>query len=259
MGAAATAVGVCVAMALVPGLCHAKPAPCPGAPPILVAAPFPDDAAAVCATVARASPRLAACGLEQSRLLTIRVVREITHPVAGCMAQYDCRDDSIAVTAPDALPGILMPDSLWRRIPTGALFASLVVHELAHAFLDRTDCPATPCLADHGYTAFALQIDALNAADRAAILKGSGLADPGETGRLHAFTARVNPGCFAQAAWLHFSQPGNGCAFAGELVAGTRTLWVDPDLPGRAASQSLVSTTSNSRSEAPRACSSAAW
>ncbi|MGC9419515.1 MAG: DUF6639 family protein [Rhodovulum sp.] len=215
-------------MALVPGFARAAPVPCPGDPLISVDAEVPEDAVVVCETVARARPRLADCRLEQTRPLTIRVVPEITHALVGCMAQYHCHDDSISVTAPAALPGVLVPDSIWRRIAPRALFESLIVHELAHAFLDQSECPATLCLTDHEYIAFALQIDALGAADRAAILEGNGIADPGDTGRLNGFIARMDPGYFAQAAWLHFSQPGNCCDFVGDLVQGTGTLWVDP-------------------------------
>ncbi|TCP40834.1 DUF6639 family protein [Rhodovulum marinum] len=228
MGAAATAVGICIALAIWTGPGRAAPHSCPGDPLISVEAESPDDAAAVCAAVARARPRLDACNLHQAQPLTIRVLPQITHALTACMAQYHCHDDSISVTAPRALPSILAPDSIWRRITPQALFDSLIVHELVHAFLDQAECSGTPCLADHEYIAFALQIDALEPADQAAILDGNGIDDPDNTGRLNGFIARMDPGYFAQAAWLHFSQPDNGCAFVGDLVRGKRTLWVDP-------------------------------
>jgi len=204
----------------------AEGAPCTDAGLLLVEDATDEERAQICDVVRRARPRLAECHLRQSRALTIRVVDRIAHPFESCMAQYDCREKVISVTDPEKLPEMLATDSIWRRIAPAALFDSLIVHELAHAFLDQTECLPMPCLADQEYIGYALQIDALDEADRAAILAGNRIGDPADTGRLNDFMALAGPNHFAQAAWLHFSLPGNGCAFVGELVDGTVSLSV---------------------------------
>ncbi|WP_175566881.1 DUF6639 family protein [Rhodovulum sp. ES.010] len=201
---------------------------CPGDPLISVVAASDELAFRVCETVARVRPALAACHLRQVRALAIDVVPKITHPNAGCIAQYDCRDERTAATDPAALPDVLGPDSIRRRIAPEALFDSLIVHELVHAFLDQSDCQRQPCLTEHEYIAYALQIDTLNPADRRAILESHRITDPADPRRLNDFMLAAAPDHFAQAVWLHFSQPGNGCAFVGDLVRGVRTLRVDP-------------------------------
>ncbi|MEX5728845.1 hypothetical protein Ga0609869_002198 [Rhodovulum iodosum] len=198
--------------------------PCSGDPRITVEAERPAIMAAACDAVARARPRLAACHLDQSRPLVIRVVDETQHLDEACLAYYDCRDDSISVSGPDALSRSLKHDSIWARIAPAALFDSLITHELAHAFLDQTECTGVPCYADHEYIAYALQIDGLSPEDRARVLDGHKVRLPVDPMGLNEFTVLSAPGYFAQAAWLHFSAPDNGCAFVEKLIEGTDTL-----------------------------------
>lgn len=202
---------------------------CPDDPRISVEAPASALAARVCAAVARARPPLAACHLTQARPLTVHAVAGLTHPNAACMGIYDCRDDSIAVSSPAALSELVAPGSIWARIAPEALFDSLIVHELAHAFLDQADCKGETCDADHEYIAYALQIDSLSPADRATVLEGHKLRLPIDPIRLNDFTALAAPGQFAQGAWLHFSAPGHGCAFVKKLIEGTDTLRITPE------------------------------
>ncbi|MBN2905255.1 MAG: hypothetical protein JXJ18_00945 [Rhodobacteraceae bacterium] len=221
-GAAVAATLLCA------GMLWAEPRPCPDDPMIRTEAESPAREARICAIVAAARPGLAACHLQQGRALDIQVVPEITHPNAACMGTYDCRDERIRITHPDALGNLLTPDSIWRRIPPEALFASLIVHELAHAFLDQAECTGVPCLADHEYIAYALQIDSLSPANRAAVLRGHTVPLPVDPTRLNGFIALAAPNRFAQSAWLHFAQPENGCDFVGRLIRGEITLELPP-------------------------------
>lgn len=214
--------------ALMSAAVTAAPVVCPEDARIRVDAGPEIPAEAVYGIVSRAREHLGACHLVQSRPLTIRVVAYLSHPFAACMAIYDCRDDAISVTAPARLAAKLPDDSIWRRIRMEALFESLIVHELAHAFLDQTECKRIPCYADHEYIAYAMQIDALAPADREAVLEGHRVRLPVDPAALNEFTAQAAPGHFAQSVWLHFNTEGNGCAFVGKLVRGETTLWQDP-------------------------------
>lgn len=202
----------------------AAPVPCTDDPRIKVDGADNAEVARICTTAARARPQMSECHLTQSRPLLIRLVDELTHPNVSCMVQYDCRDDSISVTRPDALADILRPDSIWARIAPKALFDSLIVHELAHAFLDQTECAGIPCHADHEYIAYALQIDSLSPANRTRLLEGHRVRLPVDPMGLNDFTAAADPDYFAQGAWLHFSAPGNGCDFVRDLLEGRQSL-----------------------------------
>jgi hypothetical protein len=229
MRAARHLVALC-AVAVLPGQgLGAEALPCPDDEQVIVEAQAPADVARVCEVVARARPDLAACHLHQSDPLVIRVVARITHPVDSCMAQYDCRARTIAVTSPATLPEVLTADSIWARIAPDALFDSLIVHELAHAFIDQAECRGIACLAEDEYIAYALQIDSLAPADRAAVMAGHRITDAADTGRLNDFIVLAGPNHFAQAAWLHFSLPGNGCAFVQKLIDGEATLQAHPE------------------------------
>lgn len=205
----------------------AQAVPCPADARLSIDAETPEQATHVCKVVARLRTPMADCHLEQRRPLVIRIVDELTHPEAGCMGSYDCRDDSISVAPPETLATRVSDDSIWRRIAPGALFDSLIAHELAHAFLDQAECRGIPCYADHEYIAYAMQIQSLSTKNRAAILQGHKVTDPTDTGRLNDFIAQAAPNHFAQAVWLHFSRPENGCAFVGRLIRGDATLWED--------------------------------
>ena len=203
--------------------------PCSDDPRVSVEAGSDALVEKICTGVARARPTLNACHLKQGAPLVIRVVNEMPRAIAGCMAQYDCRDESISVIAPGRLGALLVDGNIWKRIPTDALFQSVIVHELAHAFLDQTECPKTPCYADHEYIAFALQIDSLSSAHREALMDGNTIETPVDLMGLNAFIAAAAPAHFAQKSWLHFNSPGNGCDFVKDIVEGRSALPVYPE------------------------------
>jgi hypothetical protein len=207
----------------------AEPLACP-TEGLTVEAADPVLAARVCGIAAGALGTLASCHLPQRRPILIEIVARIEHSDVECLGAYDCRSARLRVTAPAALPEPDDSSSPFLSLPPDELFASLVTHELTHAMLDQQDCAAGDCIAAHEYMAYAMQMQALSPSSRQIVLD----AAPGVAGvvlpeRLNDFIALAAPDTFAAWAWLHFSTPGNGCAFFARLLSGEVSLEM-PDL-----------------------------
>ncbi|TCM84708.1 hypothetical protein EV216_11024 [Rhodovulum steppense] len=134
-------------------------------------------------------------------------------------------------------PGLGL-DGPFRTIPAATRFDSLIVHELTHALYDAVGTPGTQSFANDEYIAHAMQLQSL---------------DP-----IHPETllAAVGPhlGGLCRAGLAAFRQPGQWLRFRRRDRSG----------PGRSVAALPVrgqtsSTITRSRSEAPRAWSSACW
>jgi hypothetical protein len=208
---------------------HAVGVPCPD-PRIAVTAEDPALASQACAAVARARPILADCQLVQTEPLSISIVPAITAlgNSAHCMAIYDCAEKRLTVLTPTALAQNLDPQSVLARIPVDDLFASLIAHELTHAFYLAAIGGATQDRANHEYAAYAMQFATLPPAARAELLTAN--PGPGKvtTDELNAMILAMAPAVFAAKVWRHFAAEGNGCAFVAKLIRGEVTLALAP-------------------------------
>lgn len=134
------------------------PVACPD-PRVAVSATSPALVERVCAAVALARPVLSGCGLTQTEPVSVNVVAIIpgqdgsTH----CLAQYDCTTEAISILDPDSLARALDPGDILARIPGDELFASLIAHELTHAFYVAAIGDAAQGRANHEYVAYAMQ------------------------------------------------------------------------------------------------------
>ncbi len=199
---------------------------CPGGT-FTVAGPDAALSDRICRVAEAGAEQLAACGLPFRVPLTIFTVPEIAHGDVSCLGSYDCDRLELRLVTPGALDAALAPDSVLREIPGAALFDSLVVHELAHAALAQQPCAEPPCLAEHEYVAYAMQMQAL-APDHRAIVTGAARGlDRVTEERLNEFIAVAAPDTFAAWAWTHFARPENGCGFIARLISGEAQLGLD--------------------------------
>lgn len=192
--------------------------PCPDQPVTVAHA----DAALtdrICRATALARDRLGACGLVQTRPIAVEVIDVIDVDHVACIAAYDCSRDVLRVLPPDRLaaPGVVQAP--FGDIPAEALFDSLVVHELTHAFLQQT-AAENPSRIDHEYLAYAFQLDVLPEEDRARILAVAPADGPPSLDRINIGILMFAPAAFAARAWRYFDGPGGRCDSVADVLAG---------------------------------------
>ena len=212
-----------------PATGHADPArDCDGID-VAVTAPDPALASHVCEVAADQAARLARCGIRQSRPITIAIVPGIEGLPGNCVGAFHCVTDEVEVVLPRTFAERDAPDFIYRGLSPEAAFASVLRHELTHALLEHTTEASPINSAAHEYIASAFQIDAMTEEERATFLLVNGEKPVKSLETLNMFIYGFLPGRFATAAWLHFSDPGNGCAFIEQVIAGEVIIGV-PDL-----------------------------
>jgi hypothetical protein len=211
------------ALALAAAAAPAEPVACPD-PLLAVEGTDPDTATRLCETAVAAKAHLAECGLVQTRPLTIEVTPEIDGPADHCAGLYICGSDRIRIIPPSAVADTIPAGSAFATIDAEAFHDSLVVHEMAHALMDRIDCAERRCAADLEYVAYAMQIGSLPPGEREALTGFREIRRPVDPARLNDFLLWMKPDLFALHAWAHFDDPGTGCAFVADLLSGEATL-----------------------------------
>jgi hypothetical protein len=206
-----------------PPAAWAEPVACPGG---MLAVEGASGAVAdrVCTAAITARDHLAQCGLPQLQPVTLEIRDGIDGPADHCAGVYTCGSGRIVLIPPDGVASVMLPQSIFAPLPAADYYDSLVVHELVHALMDQAECPEARCDADREYVAYALQIASLSPANRALIERFREIEGPVEAERLNDFLLFMKPDVFAAHAWAHFDEPGNGCAFVADLVAGRATL-----------------------------------
>lgn len=187
---------------------------------VAVTAPDQGISDLVCGVAIDQADRLAHCGIRQSRPLSIAIVPGIEGLPGNCVGAFHCATDEVEVVLPETFAEWDAPDFIYRGLSPEAAFASVLRHELTHALLEHTTEEAPINRAAHEYIASAFQIDAMTEEERATFLAVNGQRPVKSLETLNMFIYGFLPGRFATAAWLHFSAPGNGCAFVEEVISG---------------------------------------
>lgn len=182
------------------------------------------NAGRVCESAQAAKEVLASCGLKQAQPVTIQLQSEITGIADYCAGVYFPGEDRITLVRPTLVENLMPPKSAFAGIDPDIFFDSLIVHELAHAFIDQKSDSQLACSSDSEYIAYALQIESLPEFARDRVLAFREFDRPVPTERLNEYVLGFAPDIFGILAWTHFSDPSNGCGFISALLAGEITL-----------------------------------
>ncbi len=189
----------------------------------------PEDARLVCDVAKAGSDLLRDCGLEPDWPVQIVVSEVIEGAPTHCIGQFVCGTGRITLLSPETLAKRADTAEMFPGMTPAAIFASLVVHEMAHAALSHTAPGLSSDLTTQEYIATAMQFRSISPPDRARFLEAWPVETPVDMHGLNQFTHALAPGLFMSRVWLHFDAPENGCAFVAELIDGSARLGL-PDL-----------------------------
>ena len=171
---------LCLALAM-PAL--ADPQDCDGGA-FTIEAPTAALSVTICDALLEARDALLACGLEQSRPITVEVMSGISHPIGECLSYYECDFDTIRVTAPDALADALSTGDAYSVLPPEVLLTSLLTHELAHALVAQSAGDRRINIVDQEYIAAALELENMDPGWRDALIRAAPVSLPFTGSRL---------------------------------------------------------------------------
>jgi hypothetical protein len=180
------------------------------------------DGPRACRAIEAAGSLLRECGLETAHQYTITLVPEITHQSTACLGRYTCETRSIEVVAPDHLEAAIEPGNILGALDAGTLFEGLVVHEWAHAMLDEVTGDRELSVADHEYVAYAMQLSAMPAEQRAIWLDAHPTAAPSDPRGINGLVALMDPVAFGARSWRYFDVRGR-CETVRRIIDGHLT------------------------------------
>lgn len=179
------------------------------------------SAALICGQADRARAFLAACGIEGSHPLSVRVTRDLS----GTVGSRKAGDFDPATRKVRLLPFIAyLRVSKAATVTTPAvgrvMHASIAAHEIAHGiFHERSahlDLPETA----HEYVAYVVQFSTLPSDLQQNLMEKAQLPAVTNLFMFSFFMLRADPERFALNAYRHFHQPENGCAFLQRILGG---------------------------------------
>jgi hypothetical protein len=134
------------------------------------------------------------------------VVEEVAHPVATCLAAFDCAHDRVRIVVRDSYADLVEPGDPYALIPPDVLVRTLMFHEITHALIEQNAAGREVPAVDHEYIAAAMELEHMDPAWRQTLLDHARLDAPAE-GRINIWIYRLEPRRFAANAWLHFRLP----------------------------------------------------
>lgn len=177
-------------------------------------------AARICAQAELARQFLGRCGIEGRgplRIATQQVLGRARTQKAGV---YEPASGTIRLLAYAAFVKAGRRTIGETRVMTRVLHASVATHEVAHGIFHEhaaaVDLPETA----HEYVAYVAQLSTLPAEVRDDLARQNDVPRVANLFTFSHFLLYADPERFALAAWRHFHQPENGCAFLHAVVAG---------------------------------------
>lgn len=190
------------------------------APEISVTAASQVLATEGCEAARRAVDLLHSCGMRQVAPIVLRITEGQIGGDPGCFGEFNGETDGILLLSPGRLSAALPQDHALGAVPTERLFASIITHELAHAFLYQMRGGAAATIAEDEYVAYAMQYLSLSNDDREAILQAMpGQVEVVSRDMLNEMFLALAPEIFGSWAWRHFQKQEDGCAFIREIIA----------------------------------------
>lgn len=178
-------------------------------------------AARVCAVASDGIDQLTACNLRQTRPVRISILDRLEAANAECVGRYLCHAGRIEILSPKAMQDAIQPDSAYHDLPGMEVFDSFLVHELAHALIHQTLDGQSGSVAQNEYVAYAMQLASIPPETREALIAPYRKSEGVSLEELNGFILGFAPDRFAARAWLHFSEPQNGCDFVSRILEGT--------------------------------------
>lgn len=194
---------------------YSCPASSDGAPPTELAL-----AERVCRVLERFDQQLADCSLGPLNGITFRIVKSLPAERGDPLATYDASSDLILLMPPGAVEQALTARSAYRGVPPAALYDSLIVHELAHAYVARVVPRNAQYPMAQEYVSYVFQFDSMPAPVRRLLLERLPQAGPVQMNELNLFVAQAAPLRFGVKAWRHFTQPDGGCGTLQRVLRG---------------------------------------
>jgi len=187
---------------------------------ISVSAETEDDATLACSVAAEADARLRGLGLEIDQPVLIEVTEHLDAAPGTCVALYSTEERKVQVLPVDCLEAQPGRASAFPKMRPELLFQSLIIHELAHAYMDQaSEGQFLPRVA-YEYFAYAVQLDALPESDRSRILAKAAVAPPVDFEQINDAVLSMSPLRFAALSWLHFRQEGGDVDLVQRILEG---------------------------------------
>jgi len=179
----------------------------------------------ICDAASGAREVLATCGLTQREPITIETVKTPVHTIGQCLAAYNCKTGHIQIIDPLLLEENVSKDDPYAKLPSEALFRSLLTHEVAHALVEQNTGDRKMPMVDHEYIANAMELAALESRHRKALLDAAGVEPPVPAEAIDIFIYGLAPRKFAAASYLYFEA--HGCKTITGILDGTSTFQVE--------------------------------
>lgn len=204
-------------MSLTPAFCG--PMPCPD-PMFAVDANDDRMALQLCKMATEIRDELGVCGLKQSRELTIEISDELSHPLANCLAYFDCEYDVIRIADPSTWDALMEEDEAYASLPAEVTFEALLTHEITHALVTQTAGDREVPVVDQEYVAASMELELMEKTSRDVLLAAAPVELPPKIGLIDIWIYAFSPRKFAANAWQHFNLPENGCSLVQQIVGG---------------------------------------
>lgn len=206
------------ALALLAWAGPALPAPlsCPD-PTFTVTADDPAVATRACTAAGHAQSTLATCGFTIDRPVAIAIKDKLS--TENCLGIYHCGEDRIEVLAPTALSHHVK-DGPFAALDRAAYWASVIVHEIAHAAYDRVKCPFSACVGTAEYFAYTTQIASLPDPEQRIFERLTAVEGKVSRDRISGIVAMMAPDRFAGLAWAHLNQRPDRCDYLRLIMDG---------------------------------------
>jgi len=164
--------------------------------------------------------QLADCDLEPFDGVTFQIVDSLAAERGDPLAGYNESLDLIVLMSPDAVDQALTAHSPYSGVPAAALYDSLIVHELAHAYVARVAPRGAQYPMAQEYVSYVLQLSVMPTAAREVLLERFPNSAPVKASELNLFVAQAAPVRFGVKAWRHFVQPDSGCDTLHRVLSG---------------------------------------
>jgi hypothetical protein len=196
-----------------------EPLPCPDP---MFTVDTNDDAMTrqLCTMATEIRGQLEGCGLKQSRALKIEIADEVSHPLASCLAYFDCQNDLVLISDPSTWTLLLEDDQPYASLPAKVALRALLTHEISHALITQIAGERKVPMVDQEYIAASMEIEFMEDAWRDVLLAMTPLELPPKEGLIDIWIYGFVPRKFGVNAWQHFSLPENGCSLIQKIAEG---------------------------------------